>query len=100
MTSLDWGPLQIGWKKTLIQTPSSPVITPTNSAQLDTLQDPLSILGEYIEERKELYFQCDPEDDVDELIKADVDSCISDQWQMESLPWWFNSEIKSTMKVV
>ena len=55
------------------------MITPTNSAQLDTLQDPLSILGEYIEERKELYFQYETEDDPDELIKADVDSCISDQ---------------------
>jgi hypothetical protein len=55
------------------------VITPTNSALPDTLQDPLSILGECIEERKELYFQYETEDDADELIKADVDSCISDQ---------------------
>jgi len=62
-----------------ISTSSSPVITPTNSSQSDTLQDPLSILGEYIEERKELYFQYETEDDADELIKADVDSCISDQ---------------------
>ena len=62
-----------------ISTSSSPVITPTNSAQPDTLQDPLSILGDCIEERKEFYFQCETEDDADELIKADVDSCISDQ---------------------
>ena len=62
-----------------ISAPSSPVITPTNSALPDTLQDPLSILGECIEERKELYFQYETEDDDDELIKADVDSCISDQ---------------------
>ena len=55
------------------------MITPTNSAQSDTLQDPLSILGDCIEERKEFYFQCETEDDADELIKADVDSCISDQ---------------------
>ena len=55
------------------------MITPTNSSQLDTHQDPLSILGECIEERKEFYFQCETEDDADELIKADVDSCISDQ---------------------
>ena len=55
------------------------MITPTNSAQSDTLQDPLSILGECIEERKKLYFQYETEDDADELIKADVDSCISDQ---------------------
>ena len=55
------------------------MITPTNSAQSDTLQDPLSILGECIEERKEFFFQCETEDDADELIKADVDSCFSDQ---------------------
>ena len=58
------------------------MITPSNSAQSDTLQDPLSILGECIEEQKELYFQCETEDDADELIKADVDSSISDQCQM------------------
>ena len=62
------------------------MITPTNSAQSDTLQYPLSILGDCIEERKEFYFQCETEDDADELIKADVYTCISDQWQMESLP--------------
>jgi hypothetical protein len=61
-----------------ISTSSSPVIKPSNSAQSDNLQDPLSILGEYIEERKELYFQYETEDDADELIKADVESCISD----------------------
>ena len=55
------------------------MIKPSNSAQSDNLQDPLSILGEYIEERKELYFQYETEDDAEELIKADVDSCISDQ---------------------
>ena len=55
------------------------MITPTSSAQSYTIQDPLSILGDCIEERKEFYFQCETEDDADELIKADVDSCISDQ---------------------
>jgi len=62
-----------------ISTPSSPVITPTNSAQPDTLQDPLTILGECIDERKELYFQCETEEGADELKKADLDSCVSDQ---------------------
>ena len=55
------------------------MITPTNSAQPDTLQDPLSILGDCIEERKELYFQCETEEGADELKKADLDSCVSDQ---------------------
>ena len=55
------------------------MITPTNSAQSEAFQDPLSILGDCIEERKEFYFQCETEDDADELIKADVDSCISDR---------------------
>ena len=52
------------------------MITPTNSTQSDTLQDPLSILGECIEERKELYFQYETEEGVDELTKDDLDSCV------------------------
>ena len=46
------------------------------------------------------YFQCETEEGADELKKDDLDSCVSDQWQMESFSWWSNSEIKSTMKVV
>ena len=75
-------------------------VTPTNSSQSDNLQEPLYILGDCIDERKELYFQCETEEGADELKKADLDSCVSDQWQMESFSWWSNSEIKSTMKVV
>jgi len=52
---------------------------PTNSSQSDNLQEPLSILGDCIDERKELYFQCETEEGADELKKADLDSCVSDQ---------------------
>ena len=60
------------------------MITPTNSAQPDTLQDPLSILGDCFEERKEFYFQCETEDDADELIKAvrTLVFQINDRWKV------------------
>ena len=60
------------------------VTPPINSSQSDNLQEPLSILGDCIDERKELYFQCETEEGADELKKADLDSCVSDQLQMES----------------
>ena len=53
--------------------------TPTNSSQSDNLQEPLYFLGDCIDERKELYFQCETEEGADELKKADLDSCVSDQ---------------------
>ena len=49
------------------------------SSQSDNLQLQLSILGDCIDERKELYFQCETEEGADELKKADLDSCVSDQ---------------------
>jgi len=54
-------------------------VNPTNSSQSDTLQEPLTIFGDYIDERKEVYFQCETEEGADELKKADLDSCVSDQ---------------------
>ena len=52
---------------------------PTNTSQSDTFQEPLSILGDYIDERKELYFQSEAEEGGNELKEADLDSCVSDQ---------------------
>ena len=54
-------------------------VTPSNSSQSDNLQEPLNILCDCIDERKELYFQCETEEGADELKKADLDSCVSDQ---------------------
>ena len=52
-------------------------ITYTDSSPSDTLQEPLTIFGDYIDERKEVYFHCGTEEGADELKKADLYSCVS-----------------------
>ena len=56
----------------------------TNSSQSDTLQEPLSILGDCIDERKELYFQCENEEGADELKKLTWTLVfqINDRWKV------------------